>query len=114
VLMLFVTSFVVGLCTLLPSWGATVFSLFVEDRLVAGIALGLATMVTAPLSGIWTVLAWGSLTRAPYVESDVMRTGQGRAKAALLVAGVGLVLLLLGGALAGTASDELLVQLRQN
>jgi hypothetical protein len=107
-LLLFLTALVISLCSLLPAWGGTLFSMFVDDRLVAGIAVGLATLVTAPLAGIWTVLAWGELTNAPHADSPVMATGKGRIVAALLILGVGMVLLLVGGAMAATGSSEFL------
>ncbi|HEX5829086.1 MAG TPA: hypothetical protein VFY23_16290 [Candidatus Limnocylindrales bacterium] len=105
--LLFITALVIGLCGLLPSWGGSLFSLFVDDRFVAGIATGLASMVVAPLSGIWTVLAWGQLTGAPHRDTDVMTTGRGRWVALVLIVGVGMVLVLAGGALAAAGSDEL-------
>jgi hypothetical protein len=109
-LLLLLTAIVVALCGLLPSWGATLFSLFVEDRLIAAIALGLATLVTAPLSGIWCVLAWGDLTGGRHRDTAVMARGRGRTTGILLVVGVGLILLMVGGALAATGSEELLRQ----
>ena len=106
VILIFVTALVIGLCGLLPTWGGSLFSLFVDDRIVSGIAAGLASMVVAPLGGIWTVLAWGQLADAPYLDSDVMRTGKGRLLGFSIVAGVGLVLLLVGGTLAAAGSQE--------
>jgi hypothetical protein len=108
VLVLFGTALVIGLCSLFPAWGGTLFTMFVPDRIVAGIALGLATMVTAPLAGIWTVLAWAMLTRAPYLDSPVMTTGKGRVVGVAIVLGVGLVLMVIGAGLAGTGASELL------
>jgi hypothetical protein len=79
----------------------------VDDRLIAGVALGLAAMVVAPLAGIWTVIAWGILTGAPFRDSDVMTTGRGRSVGFLLIATVGLVLVMAGAGLAATSTDEL-------
>jgi len=107
-LLLFLTALVISICSLLPAWGSTLFSMFVDDRLVAGIAVGLATLVTAPLGGIWTVLAWGELTGAPHADSPVMATGKGRVLAMVLIVGVGAVLLLIGGAMATAGSSAFL------
>ena len=107
-LMLFVIAVVIALCGLLPSWGGLLFDMFVEDRLIAGVALGLAALVVAPLAGIWTVIAWGILAGAPFRDSDVMTTGRGRTVGFLLIATVGLVLVMAGAGLAATGSDELL------
>jgi uncharacterized membrane protein YbaN (DUF454 family) len=107
-LVLFFTALVISLCSLLPAWGGSLFSAFVDDRLVAGIAVGLATLVTAPLSGIWIVLAWGELTGAPHADSTVMTTGKGRVVAIALIAGVGVVLFMIGSAMAASGSSELL------
>jgi hypothetical protein len=107
-LALFLTAFVIGIASIIPSWGGALFSLFVDNRVIAGIALALASMVVAPLGAIWTVLAWGRLTGAPYRDSEVMTTGKGRLTGFALVAGVGLILVVVGGALAATGSAEFL------
>ena len=107
-LMLFVIALVIALCGILPSWGGLLFDMFVDNRLIAGVALGLAAMVVAPLAGIWTVIAWGVLAGAPFRDSDVMTTGRGRSVGFLLVATVGLVLVMAGAGLAATGTDELL------
>jgi hypothetical protein len=106
-LMLFVIALVIGLCGILPSWGGLLFDMFVDDRLIAGVALGLAAMVVAPLAGIWTVIAWGILAGAPFRDSEVMTTGRGRSVGFLLIATVGLVLVMAGAGLAATSADEL-------
>jgi hypothetical protein len=108
VLMLFVIAVVIALCGILPSWGALLFDMFVDNRLIAGVALGLAAMVVAPLAGIWTVIAWGILAGAPFRDSEVMTTGRGRTVGFLLIATVGLVLVMAGAGLAATGTDELL------
>lgn len=107
-LALFLSAFVIGLASIIPSWGGALFSLFVDNRVIAGIALALASMVVAPLGAIWTVLAWGRLTGAPYRDSEVMATGKGRLVGFGLVAAVGLVLVVVGGGLAATGSAEFL------
>ncbi len=107
-LALFLTALVIGIASLIPTWGGALFSLFVDNRLVAGIALGLASMVVAPLGAIWTVLAWGTITGAPYRDSEVMATGRGRVLGFGLVAGVGMILVLAGGGLAASGSAEFL------
>ena len=48
-LALFLTAFVIGLSGLVPAWGSALFSLFVDNRVMAGVAVALATMVVAPL-----------------------------------------------------------------
>ncbi|HEY3333880.1 MAG TPA: hypothetical protein VGK16_01490 [Candidatus Limnocylindrales bacterium] len=107
-LALFLTALVIGLASIIPSWGGAMFSLFVDNRVIAGIALALASMVVAPLGAIWTVLAWGRLTGAPHRDSEVMATGKGRLTGFALVAGVGMLLVIVGGALAATGSAEFL------
>jgi hypothetical protein len=108
VLSLLVATIAIGIATLVPAWGGSLFSLFVDDRLVAAVAVGLSTIVTAPLSGIWVTLAWGELTGAPHADSAVMTTGRGRVLAVTLIVGVGMVLLVVGGALAAAGSEEFL------
>ena len=59
----------------------------------------------------WTACplgAWGELSGAPHADSEVMTTGKGRTLAALLIVGVGTVLLMVGGAMAATGSSEFL------
>ncbi len=107
-LALFLTAFVIGLSGLVPAWGSALFSLFVDNRVMAGVAVALATMVVAPLGAIWTVLAWGRLTGAPHRDSEVMAAGKGRLVGFGLVAGVGMVLVVIGGGLAATGSEEFL------
>jgi hypothetical protein len=107
-LMLFTIAVVIALCGILPSWGGLLFDMFVDNRLIAGVALGLGAMVVAPLAGIWTVIAWGILAGAPFRDSDVMTTGRGRSVGFLLVATVGLVLVMAGAGLAATGTDELM------
>ena len=65
-------------------------------------------MVVAPLGAIWTVLAWGRLTGAPHRDSAVMTAGKGRLVGFGLVAGVGMVLVVIGGGLAASGSAEFL------
>ena len=108
VLTLFLIALVIALCGILPSWGGLLFDMFVDNRLIAGVALGLGAMVVAPLAGIWTVIAWGILTGAPFRDSEVMATGRGRSVGFLLVATVGFVLVMAGAGLAATGADELL------
>jgi hypothetical protein len=106
VLVLFGIAFVIAVCGILPTWGGLLFDMFVDDRLVAGIALGLGSMVVAPLGGIWTVVAWGILSGAPYRDSEVMTTGRGRTQGFAIIATVGLVLVLAGAGLAGAGAAE--------
>ena len=61
---LFACSLVIGLCVSVTAWGATLFLLFGDNRVVAGIALAIAELVTAPLTGIWVLIAWGDLVGA--------------------------------------------------
>ena len=105
-LVLFGIAVVVALCGILPTWGGLLFDMFVDNRLVAGIALGLGSMVVAPLGGIWTVIGWGILSGAPYRDSEVMTTGRGRTLAFLIIATVGLVLVLAGAGLAAAGAAE--------
>ncbi len=105
-LVLFGIAFVIALCGLLPTWGGLLFDMFVDNRIVAGVALGLGSMVVAPLGGIWTVIAWGILTGAPYRDSEVMTTGRGRTVGFLIIATVGLVLVMAGGGLAAAGAAE--------
>jgi len=107
-LALFLTAFVIGLSGLVPAWGSALFSLFVDNRVMAGVAVALATMVVAPLGAIWTVLAWGRLTGAPHRDSEIMAAGKGRLIGFGLVAGVGMVLVVIGGGLAAPGSEEFL------
>ena len=104
---LFSIAFVIALCGILPTWGGLLFDMFVDNRVIAGIALGLGSMVVAPLAGIWTVVAWGILTGAGYRDSEVMTTGRGRTIGLLIVAGVGVVLVLAGAGLAAAGVAEL-------
>jgi hypothetical protein len=105
-LVLFGIAFVIALCGILPTWGGVLFDMFVDNRLVAGIALGLGSMVVAPLGGIWTVVAWGILTGAPFRDSEVMTTGRGRTLGFLIIASVGVVLVLAGAGLAAAGAAE--------
>jgi hypothetical protein len=105
-LALFGIAFVIALCGILPTWGAILFDMFVDNRLVAGIALGLGTMVVAPLGGIWTVIGWGMLTGAPFHDSEVMTTGRGRTLGFLIIATVGLVLVVVGAGLGAVGAAE--------
>jgi hypothetical protein len=106
VLVLFGIAVVIALCGILPTWGGLLFDMFVDNRLVAGIALGLGTMVVAPLGGIWTVIGWGILSGAPYRDSDAMTTGRGRTLGFLIIATVGLVLVMAGAGLAAAGAAE--------
>lgn len=99
---------VMGLATFLPTWGSMTFNLFVDDRLIAGIATGLSTLVVAPVGVIWTVLAWATLAGAPYHDNEVMTTGKGRSLGFLIVAAVGIMLLVTGGTIAAEGSREFL------
>ena len=67
-------------------------------------AIALAELVTAPLTGIWVLVAWGDLAGGGrYRDSEVMARGRGRWTAALLVFGLATVLLLAGVAITGSA-----------
>ena len=62
---LFAISFLIGITVVGVAWGASLFLLFGESRVIAGIAVAIAVLVTAPLSGIWVAVAWGDLDRRP-------------------------------------------------
>jgi len=108
-IMLFVTGFVVALCSSLGSYGSSLIASATDSHLVAGLASGLASMIAAPLSAIWIVLAWGDLVGGRHRDSDVVARGNGRLTAAVLVAGLGAMLLIVGiAAVAGTVSGQTL------
>lgn len=105
---LFLCSFLIGICVAITAWGSTLFLLFGDNRLVAAIAIVLAELVTAPLTGIWVLVAWGDLAGGGrYHDSEVMARGRGRWTAAILVFGLGAVLLLAGFAVTGAAVSDL-------
>lgn len=95
-LLLFVLSIAIGLCAALPLWSGSLVSAFVTDPLVAGIALAIATLVYQPLPVIAMTLAWGDRIGSRHADSEVMARGRGRMIGALLVLGLGVVLMLIG------------------
>ena len=95
-LMLFVLSLGVGIVSALPLWGASLFASFVPDPAIAGVALAIATLVYQPLPVIAMTLAWGDLVGGRHADSEAMARGRGRGTAALLVFGLGAVLLVIG------------------
>lgn len=107
-LVLFLLSLVVGIASALPLWGATLFAGVVEDPLVAGIALAIATLVFEPLPVIAMVLAWGDRIGGRHADSEVMARGRGRVVAALLVFGLGAALLVIGLGVAARTSAALI------
>ncbi|MEO5964960.1 MAG: hypothetical protein ABIR11_05800 [Candidatus Limnocylindrales bacterium] len=111
VLLLFVGLILISLVAAISTWGASMLLLFSDSRVVAGVALVLATMISAPLSGIWMTLAYGDLTGRGYGDSELMARGKGRNVGALIVFGVGILLLLVGGAIAGDGFQRLLESL---
>jgi hypothetical protein len=100
-LMLFVTGFVIGLCSALGGYGSTLIAAGTDDRLVVGLASGLASLVAAPLSAIWVAIAWGDLVGDRDRDDAAVARGTGRWVSAALVAGLGAVLLIVGIAMVG-------------
>ena len=58
------------------AWGARLFLVFGENRVVAGVALAIAELVTAPLTGIWAAIAWGDLVGGRHADSELMARGK--------------------------------------
>jgi hypothetical protein len=106
-LVLFLLTLVVGISAALPLWGGSLFAGFVEDPLIAGIGLAIATLVFEPLPAIAMVLAWGDRIGGRHADSEIMARGRGRAVAALLVFGLGAILFVAGVGVAGQASAAL-------
>ena len=105
---LFLCSFVIGICVSLTAWGSTLFLLFGDNRLIAAIALALAEVVTAPLTGIWVLVAWGDLVAAGrHHDSPLMARGRGRWATVAMVFGLGTVLLVAGFGVTGAAVSRL-------
>ena len=101
---LFMCSFVIGICVSLTAWGSTLFLLFGDNRLIAAIALALAELVTAPLTGIWVLVAWGDLMAGGrHHDSELMARGRGRWTTVAMVFGLGTVLLVAGFGVTGAA-----------
>jgi hypothetical protein len=100
-IVLFATGLAIALFSAVTAWGASLFLVFAANRLIAGIALGLAQLVTAPLGGIWTVIAWGDLVGARHADSPLMARGRGRWVTAAFILGIGAFLLVVGIGVAG-------------
>jgi hypothetical protein len=101
--MLFLLTLVVGISAGLPLWGGSLFASFAPDPVIAGVAVAISTLVFEPLPAIAVVLAWGDRTGAGYRDSEVMARGRGRRVAALLVFGLGAILLVAGLGVASQA-----------
>ncbi len=95
-IMLFAAAFVVGLSAGLGIWGGSLISSGGQDRLVAGIATGLATLIASPLYVTWSVICWGDLVGGQHADSATMARGVGRRTGAALVIGFGVLLLAVG------------------
>ena len=101
---LFLCSFVIGICVSLTSSGSTLFLVFGDNRVIAAIAVALAVLVTAPLTGIWVLVAWGDLVAGGrHHDSELMARGRGRWATATIVFGLGMVLLVAGFGVTGAA-----------
>lgn len=96
VIALFLLTITISLCAALPLWGGALFAGFVTNPLIAGIAVGIAALVFEPLPAIAMVLAWGDRVGGRHADSEVMARGRGRNVAALLVFGLGAILLVAG------------------
>jgi hypothetical protein len=96
VIVLFLLTITISLCAALPLWGGSLFAGFVTNPLIAGIALAIATLVFEPLPAIAMVLAWGDRVGGRHGDSEVMARGRGRRVAAVLVFGLGAILLVAG------------------
>lgn len=93
------------LASILPLWGASLFSSFAHDAWAGGLALALASLLFTPLTTIGYTLAWGWLVGNRYRDTEVMAERKGRRTATLIVVGLGLILLVAGcGVAAGSAS----------
>jgi hypothetical protein len=106
-LVLFLLSLAIGICAGLPLWGGSLFAGFVDDPLIAGIALGIATLVFEPLPAIAMVLAWGDRIGGRHADSEIMARGRGRAVGAVLVLGLGAILFVAGFGVAAQATSSL-------
>ena len=107
-IVLFATSLIVALCAAVTAWGASLFLVFGQNRVIAGVALALSALVTAPLSGIWTAIAWGDLTGGRHADSALMARGRGRLTTAALLVGLGGILLFVGIGVAGASMERFL------
>ncbi len=106
---LFACSLAIGLCVSITAWGATLFLLFGDNRIVAGIALAIAELVTAPLTGIWVLIAWGDLVGAGrHHDSELMARGRGRWTTVAIVFGLGAILLVAGFGVTGAAVTRIM------
>ncbi len=95
-LVLFLLTIVVALTTALPLWGGSLFAGSVDNPVIGGVALGIATLIFEPLPAIAVVLAWGDRVGDRHRDSELMARGRGRGIAALLVFGLGGILLVAG------------------
>ncbi len=102
-LVLFLLAMTVGISAALPLWGGSMFAGFSSDPVIAGVALGIATLVYEPLPAIAMVLAWGDLVGDRHRDSDLMARGRGRRIAVVLVFGIGAILLVAGLGVAAQA-----------
>ena len=77
--------------------------------MVAGIALAIAELVTAPLTGIWVLIAWGDLVGAGrHHDSELMARGKGRWTTVAIVFGLGTILLVAGLGVTGAAVTRIM------
>ena len=106
-IMLFGCSFLIGLCVSVTAWGSTLFLLFGDNRLIAGIALAIAELVTAPLTGIWVAIAWGDLVGGRHADNELMARGKGRWTTVAMVFGLGTLLVVAGLGVTGAAITRL-------
>ena len=100
---LFACSLVIGLCASISAWGASMFLLFGENRVIAGVALAIAELVTAPLTGIWVAVAWGDLVGGRHGDNELMKRGRGRWTTATIVFGLGALMMIAGFGVMGAA-----------
>ncbi len=105
---LFAITFLIGLCVFVTAWGASLFLVFGESRVVAAIALVIAELVATPLAGIWAAIAWGDLVGGRHADSALMARGKGRWTAVAIVFGLGAILLVAGFGVMGAAIANLL------
>ena len=106
-IMLFLCSLLIGLCVSVTAWGSTLFLLFGDNRLIAGIALAIAELVTAPLTGIWVAIAWGDLVGGRHADNELMTRGKGRWTTATIVFGLGTLLVVAGLGVTGATITRL-------
>jgi hypothetical protein len=107
VIMLFGCSLLIGLCVSVTAWGSTLFLLFGANRIIAGVALAIAELVTAPLTGIWVAIAWGDLVGGRHADNELMARGRGRWTTATIVFGLGALLVVAGLGVTGAAITRL-------